>query len=115
MSSLGPVLAPAPVAQPSDVLAVMSDIDRVLDPRDGISCFNRLYLAVTEGVLAAASQNRYRNPLFITTLDVAFANLYFVALRAFDAGAAFVPQAWAPLFEARARATECASRIKPRV
>jgi len=105
VSTLGPILTQTPVSRPDDVLVVMRDIDRVLDPRDGISCFNRLYLAVTEGVLAAASQNRYRNALFITTLDVAFANLYFAALQAFDAGAASVPHAWVPLFEARARAT----------
>ena len=103
MSSLGPVLTRTPVSRPDDVLAVMRAIDGTLDPRDGISCFNRLYLAVTEGVLAAASQNQYRNARFITTLDVAFANLYFAALRAFDLGAGDVPHAWAPLFEARAR------------
>jgi hypothetical protein len=102
-STLGPALTATPVARPDDVLAVMRAIDRTLDPRDGISCFNRLYLAVTEGVLAAARQSQYRNPLFVTTLDVVFANLYFAALRAFDDGAALVPHAWAPLFEARAR------------
>jgi hypothetical protein len=104
-SALTPVLAATPVSTVEEVLAVMHAIDGALDARDGISCFNRLYLAVTEGVLAAARQNQYRNAPFITTLDVAFANLYFAALRAFDAGAADVPHAWSPLFEARARTT----------
>ena len=102
---LGPVLTQTPVTHADDVLARMRDIDRLLDPHDGISCFNRLYLAVTEGVLAAAAQNRYVSPLFVTTLDVAFANLYFAALRAFGEGASNVPRAWLPLFEARGTST----------
>jgi hypothetical protein len=105
MSVLGPILAQTPVGSIEDVVARMTAIDQALPPADGISCFNKLYLAVTQNVLAGVGQATFADPPFLTALDVSFANLYFAALRAFDAGSDDTPHAWLPLFEARASKT----------
>ena len=83
-------------------MARMTAIDQALPPADGISCFNKLYLEVTKSVLAAVGQTTFADPGFLTRLDVAFANLFFAALSAFEAGSPDTPHAWSPLFEARA-------------
>ena len=66
---------------------------------DGVACFARLYLAVTEGVNARLAGVQFANPAFVAHLDVTFAELFFAA--AAEPGRA--PRAWAPLFEARSR------------
>jgi hypothetical protein len=104
VSVLGPILAQTPVDGIEDVVARMTAIDQALPPADGISCFNKLYLEVTKGVLSAVGQTTFADPSFLTTLDVAFANLFFAALSAFEAGSPDTPHAWSPLFEARASA-----------
>ncbi len=104
MSVLGPILAQTPVDRIDDVVARMTEIDRALPPADGISCFNKLYLEVTKSVQAAVGQTTFADPGFLASLDVAFANLFFAALRAFEAGAPDTPHAWSPLFEARSSA-----------
>ncbi len=102
MSLLGPILAQTPVDRIEDVVARMTAIDEVLLPTDGISCFNKLYLEVTKSVQAAVGQTTFADPGFLTRLDVAFANLFFAALSAFEVGSPDTPHAWSPLFEARA-------------
>jgi len=102
VSVLGPILAQTPVDTIEEVVARMTAIDQTLPPADGISCFNKLYLEVTKGVLSAVGQTTFADPAFLTTLDVAFANLFFAALTAFEAGSPDTPHAWSPLFEARA-------------
>ena len=93
MSVLGPILAQTPVDGIEDVVARMTAIDQALLPADGISCFNKLYLEVTKGVLSAVGQTTFADPSFLTTLDVAFANLFFAALSAFEAGSPETPHA----------------------
>jgi uncharacterized protein DUF5995 len=84
-----------------DVLGRMQEIDTALPPTDGIACFNKLYMTVTADVIKAGTDGAFISDGFLTTLDVAFGNLYFSALRALEAGGA-IPRAWAPLFSARA-------------
>jgi hypothetical protein len=105
VSALAPILAETPVGQLQDVVARMSAIDQALPPTDGVSCFNKLYLEVTKNVLAGVGQATFADPRFLTTLDVAFANLYFAALRAFESGSPDTPHAWSPLFETRSSRT----------
>jgi hypothetical protein len=105
MSTLTPILAATPVDKIEDVVARMTAIDEALPAADGISCFNKLYLEVTKNVLANVGQATFADPGFLARLDVTFANLYFSALRTFDAGAPDTPRAWLPLFEARATAS----------
>jgi hypothetical protein len=105
LGPIGPVVAQTPVASLDEVVARMTAIDQALPPADGISCFNKLYLAVTQNVRAGVGQAMFADPAFLTALDVSFANLYFAALRAFDAGSTDTPRAWLPLFQARASKT----------
>jgi hypothetical protein len=102
MSSLAPILARTPVSTVDEVLSVQQAIDAALPPTDGVACFNRLYIAVTTALIAAAQQGTFTQPEFLSALDVAFGNLYFGALAGLENGSA-VPRAWAPLFAARSR------------
>lgn len=88
MSALAAALVRTPVTRIEDVVACMDAIDRALPAADGVSCFNKLYLAVTRNVLAATGQATFADPRFLAALDVAFANLYFSALRALKAAGA---------------------------
>jgi hypothetical protein len=101
VSVISPILAQTPVASIEDVVARMASIDQALAPVDGISCFNKLYFEVTKNVLAGVGQSTFADPRFLMALDVAFANLYFSALRAYDAGSPDTPHAWQPLFADR--------------
>ena len=78
----------------AEVVSRMRELGAGLPPGDGVACFNRLYLAVTEEV--ETRRSGFSSPEFLTLLDVRFANLFFDAL-------AEPPRAWAPLFEARGR------------
>ena len=65
-----------------------------LAPADGIACFTRLYLSVTQGVQERLSGVAFEDPGFLARLDVHFADLFFAATE-------HAPPAWVPLFEAR--------------
>ena len=85
------------------VLARMRQIADELDERDGVACFNAMYLAVTAAVREELARGRFADPLYLSRLATIFAELY---LRAYDAeldGSQPVPPAWAPLFESRSR------------
>ena len=86
-----------------DVIDVMTSLDRSLPDSDGLKWFNRLYLQVTLAVREAVTTATYRDPAFLATLDVVFANLYFDAVAAGHADPARLPSAWRPLFECRDR------------
>jgi hypothetical protein len=84
------------------VIDQMSAIAAALPVTDGVACFNRMYLEVTEQVQADISRGTFGDPGWLAALDVTFANLYFAAVGAAAAGpGADVPAAWQPLFEAR--------------
>jgi Family of unknown function (DUF5995) len=84
------------------VVARMAEIASTLPEADGVARFNDLYLAVTLAVAAEVSGDGFEDPGFLSRLDVAFAARYFAAVDAGGLGRP-VPQAWAPLFEARGR------------
>jgi hypothetical protein len=105
VSVLAPILAETPIARVEDAVARMTAIEQALAPADGIACFNKLYLEVTKNVLAGLGQTTFAEPAFLAALDVSFANLYFAALSAFEAGSPATPHAWAPLFQARGNGT----------
>lgn len=85
------------------VIARMKAIRAALDASDGVAAFTELYLAVTESVEESAKASSFEDGGFVRRLDVAFANLYFDALRASVLRHGRVPRAWAPLFAARSR------------
>jgi hypothetical protein len=81
----------------------MEAIGAALPDTDGLACFNRMYLEVTQQVNAGLGQGFYADPVFMAQLDVTFAGLYFSAADA-SGGPAAVPLAWRPLVEQRANA-----------
>lgn len=60
-------------------IARMEAIEAALPAADGLACFNRMYLDVTTQVNSQLGQGFFADPVFMTNLDVAFANLYFAA------------------------------------
>lgn len=94
--------APAPPATTIDgVLARMQSIDADLPSGDGLACFNRMYLQVTQGVNGQVQQGSFGDPDFVSHLDVVFANIYFAAVDALSGPPSALPEAWQPLLAAR--------------
>jgi len=95
--------APLPVATSIDeVIARLQSIDAELPPGDGVACFNRMYLQVTQGVNQQVQQGLFGDPAFMEHLDVVFANRYFAAVDASSGPLSAAPVAWQPLLAARA-------------
>jgi Family of unknown function (DUF5995) len=86
-----------------EVVDIMTALDHSLSDNDGLKWFNRLYLQVTLSVRDAVTATTFRDPAFLATLDVVFANLYFDAIAAGDDDPARAPSAWRPVFECRRR------------
>ena len=95
------ILQPAPVSSIDGVLSIMTAIDTRLPDSDGLKWFNRLYLRVTQSVRQAVGGPAFRDPRFMSELDVVFANLYFAAIAAGEADPSHAPSAWRPLLRAR--------------
>ena len=86
----------------ADVIVRMQSTLAPLPKDDGVACFTRLYLAVTEGVEQRLAGFVFADPAFLARLDVVFADLFFTALDASGAkDTANLPRAWAPLVDAR--------------
>ena len=92
-----------PVTSVAGAIARMEAIGAALPAADGLACFNRMYLDVTNQVYSELGQGFYADPAFMTQLDVSFANLYFAAADVAGDPAA-VPLAWRPLAERRTQA-----------
>lgn len=84
-----------------DVLARMHAIDAALPAEDGVACFNRMYLQVTESVRSQVDTGDFADPEFMARLDVVFANLYFDAVNALSVSEDDQPVAWRPLLRLR--------------
>jgi hypothetical protein len=79
----------------------MNGIAQVLPATDGVACFNRMYLEVTQSVQQEVGQGSFADPDFISHLDVVFANFYFAAVDSLSGPVSAMPPAWQPLLEAR--------------
>jgi Family of unknown function (DUF5995) len=101
--SVGLPVPDAPVTSIAGAITRMEAITAALPAADGLACFNRMYLEVTRTVNSQLGQGFFADPMFMSHLDVAFANLYFTAASAARDPAA-VPLAWRPLIEQRAAA-----------
>ena len=91
---------------PPTVLPVVTRMEAILAglvQSDGVACFTRLYLAVTNAVQARLSGVAFADPAFMARLDAQFAGLFFDAVDAAAHDPAKVPRAWAPLLDDRAR------------
>jgi hypothetical protein len=91
-----------PVTSVAEAIARMEALDEVLPARDGLACFNHLYLGVMRDIAQRLSQGLFTDAAVMTHLDVVFANLYFAAATAGEPPAA--PTAWQPLLRRRADA-----------
>jgi hypothetical protein len=85
----------------AEAIVRMQAIEASLPPTDGVACFNRMYLDVTQQVDAKIAQGFFDDPGFMTSLDVVFANIYFDAVDALVNTPAALPPAWQPLLQAR--------------
>jgi len=94
-------IATKPVTTIADVIAALEAIDALLPDTDGLKWFNWLYLTVTKAVDSNISTGTWRNPAWLTQLDVVFAGLYLSALSEWLTPGETAPKCWAVLFEAR--------------
>jgi hypothetical protein len=90
-----------PVGSIDDAIARMQQIDATLPAGDGLACFNRMYLEVTQQVQQRMTQGFFSDPAFLGQLDVVFANIYFAAVNAVVEQPTNLPAAWAPLLQSR--------------
>jgi hypothetical protein len=90
-----------PVASVDDAIARMEAIDQALPAFDGLACFNRMYLEVTQQVQQHIQAGSFVDVAFMAHLDVVFANMYFDAVDAVSARATDLPAAWQPLLQQR--------------
>ena len=78
----------------ADVIDRMVDISAALPVRDGVRAFNDMYLETTRQVGLAVADLVFTDAVFLDRLDVRFAELYFSALEAHDAGRGGSPRCW---------------------
>jgi hypothetical protein len=90
-----------PASTINDVIARMKAIEAALPASDGVACFNRMYLEVTEGVGGQVEQGSFDDPAWVSKLDVVFANRYFAAVDSLSGPSSAQPAAWRPLLAAR--------------
>ncbi|HEX9999190.1 MAG TPA: DUF5995 family protein [Actinoplanes sp.] len=94
---------------PDDVPAVIDQLTELQDilgrvapalPENALCDFNKLYLTITESILERLYAGRFRDPAFVSRLDVEFAARYFDALRAWRGPEASprCPRVWCGLF-----------------
>jgi hypothetical protein len=100
----GELLRVDPPTTIDELVERLAAVDAALPAGDGVGWVATLYLEVTRDVGAAVIPGSFTDPDFVIRLDLAFAGLFFDALRRSLATPPTTPKAWAPLFEARARA-----------
>lgn len=93
---------PEPATTIQEVIQRMTDMYEALEARDGLACFNTLYLKVTQEIRGGAHVTDFEDLQFLDELDVQFANFYFEACAKVLRGEP-CPPAWAPLLEHRDR------------
>lgn len=87
-----------------DVVTQLGDLHVLLnkvtpdDINNPIADFNHLYWTITSTVLDHLNAGAFRDPKFLTLLDVEFAKRYFDALRRWGQMAADTPHSWRVLF-----------------
>jgi hypothetical protein len=103
MGNDAPLSGP-PVTTVAEAITRMQHIDAALPAGDGIACFNRMYLEVTQQVDDRIARGFFADPAFMSSFDTTFANIYFAAVDALADEPTEVPAAWQPLFDARSEA-----------
>jgi hypothetical protein len=97
-----PALAYGPISSIDEAITRMTSISAALPLSDGLACFNRMYLIVTQKVLAEVTYSTfYADPAFMSHLDVVFVNLYLAAIDGFQADPPTAPSCWSDLMADR--------------
>jgi Family of unknown function (DUF5995) len=86
-----------------EVLDLMQRIDNLLPSGDGLKWFNLLYMRVTQEVDSNPPPGGWKDPVWLTHLDVVFAQFYRTAILNWLNRSADMPSSWKALFEARFR------------
>jgi hypothetical protein len=86
-----------------EAISRMQQIEQSLPSTDGLACFNRMYLEVTQDVNDRLRQGYFSDPTFLGTLDIVFANIYFDAVNALAKPPTPIPPAWQPLIDERSQ------------
>ena len=82
------------------VIERMTKIRDGLDPRDGVTCFNRMYLQVPELVEQNLDEGFFEDNSFVERLNAILAELYFRNVEAVESGQQADPSRH-PLLNAR--------------
>ncbi|MFJ4189785.1 DUF5995 family protein [Kitasatospora sp. NPDC089509] len=82
------------------VIDRLAALDAELDPRDGVACFNHIYLKVTKLVKAKVTDGTFKDGAFIEQMDVNFAGLFLKNVDSAKAGGRVDP-AWQSIFDQR--------------
>jgi hypothetical protein len=99
----------APVKTVAQAIARLQNIESYIEEhepnraRDGVACFNRVYLEITSKVGEGVASGFFTDVKFVTELDVDFVNRYLAALRASVRKPSSVPSSWKVLIESRSR------------
>ena len=96
------IVTAAPPTTIDGVITMMQNIDTLLPSGDGLKWFNLLYLLVTKEVRDHPPVIGFADLVWLTRLDVVFANFYFQAIASF-LNQSSTPGSWQALFEARHR------------
>ena len=82
--------------------AVQQEAENRTPPKpDGVASFNYLYTQITTSILARLQDGGFRDPQFLSELDVQFAKRYLGALSEYEQNPASGPRCWRELFDRR--------------
>jgi hypothetical protein len=80
----------------------LTGISEALPATDGLACFNRMYILVTQAVRTRVGSGFFADPAFMASLDVNFANRYLTAIRTYRVEPDSAPRSWRVLLASRA-------------
>jgi hypothetical protein len=95
------LLADGLVSSVDEFTTRLAAIQQALPTNDGLRYFNHMYTLVTAAVSQNLAESAFADPLWMSALDLAFANLYLDALRNSVNAPDQVPRSWAALLERR--------------
>ena len=91
-----------PVGSVEEAITRMQGIAGLLPATDGLACFNRMYLIVTEAVRMQVAAGFFGDAAFMARLDVNFVNRYLASVRGFRVAPGSAPRSWRVLLDNRA-------------
>ena len=101
MTGITPAVPSGPVTSVPEVITRMESLVAAFPATDGVACFIRMYLSVTREVAHRIGAGFFADPVFMTRLDVVFANLFFAAVDGWGSNPRAMPRSWTVLFARR--------------